>query len=149
MFFSPTSIGDCWGAGSMTESHPTEFVCPDCGSGYKVVRVQADADLPHRLIHCRVCKHPLTAMDGDGRYRTMVHILPDAAWGDIQAGRASRGYTNPLPLGAQTWAFERKRDWDRGPAWGMLAAGVPLPFREANDERCCSGRCGPSATGRP
>jgi hypothetical protein len=48
----------------MTDSHPPEFVCPDCGSGYKVVRV-ADADLPHRLIHCRVCKHPLAAMDGE------------------------------------------------------------------------------------
>ena len=48
----------------MTENRTSEFVCPDCGSGYKVVRVKADADLPHRLIHCRVCKHPLTAMDG-------------------------------------------------------------------------------------
>jgi len=48
----------------MTENHLTGFVCPGCGSGYKVVRVKADADLPHRLIHCRVCKHPLTAMDG-------------------------------------------------------------------------------------
>jgi hypothetical protein len=32
--------------------------------GYKVVRVRADADLPHRLIHFRICKHPVTAMDG-------------------------------------------------------------------------------------
>jgi alpha-ketoglutarate-dependent taurine dioxygenase len=36
----------------MADSHPSEFVCPDCGSGYKVVRVKADADLPHRLLHC-------------------------------------------------------------------------------------------------
>jgi hypothetical protein len=49
----------------MTYNNPTEFVCPGCGSGYKVVRVEADADLPHRLLHCRVCKHPLTAMDGE------------------------------------------------------------------------------------
>ena len=47
----------------MTENHPTEFVCSDCGSGYKVVRVKADPDLPHRLIHCRVCRHPLVAKD--------------------------------------------------------------------------------------
>jgi hypothetical protein len=45
----------------MTDSHPSEFVCPNCGSGYKVVRVKADAD----LLHCRICKHPLTAMDGE------------------------------------------------------------------------------------
>jgi hypothetical protein len=37
----------------MAENDPTEFVCPGCGSGYKVVRVKADADLPHRLIRCR------------------------------------------------------------------------------------------------
>ena len=49
----------------MTDNHPTEFVCPGCGSDYRVVRVEAEADLPHRLLHCRVCKHPLTAMDGE------------------------------------------------------------------------------------
>src|SRR5262245_17007878 len=49
---------------SMTDDHPTEFFCPGCGSRYKVVRVQADADLPHRLIHCKVCKQPLTPADG-------------------------------------------------------------------------------------
>jgi len=49
----------------MAENDPTEFVCPGCGSGYKVVRVKADADLPHRLIHCRVCKQPLAAIDGE------------------------------------------------------------------------------------
>ena len=52
------------GRGLMTENHPAEFACPGCGSGYRVVRVKADSDLPHRLIHCSVCKHPLTAMDG-------------------------------------------------------------------------------------
>jgi hypothetical protein len=63
--FSMASVGDCLGVDSMTDGHPTEFVCPECGSGYKVVRVKADADLPYRLIYCRVCKHPLTAMDGE------------------------------------------------------------------------------------
>jgi hypothetical protein len=49
----------------MPENHPTEFVCPGCGSGYKVVRVKADADLPRRLIHCTVCRQPLAPTDGD------------------------------------------------------------------------------------
>jgi len=49
----------------MTENHPTEFVCPGCGSGYKVVRVKAGADLPHRLILCRICTQPLAARDGE------------------------------------------------------------------------------------
>ena len=64
IFFSGLDRG-LPGRGSMTDNNPTEFVCPGCGSGYKVVRVEADADLPHRLIHCRVCKHSLTAMDGE------------------------------------------------------------------------------------
>ena len=49
----------------MTDDHPTEFFCPGCGSRYKVVRVKADADLPHRLINCKVCKQPLTPADGE------------------------------------------------------------------------------------
>jgi transcription elongation factor Elf1 len=49
----------------MTEGHPADFVCRGCGSGYKVVRVTADAGLPHRVIHCKVCKEPLTSTDGE------------------------------------------------------------------------------------
>jgi hypothetical protein len=39
--------------------HPTDFTCPGCGVDYKVVRVKAEADPPHRLIHCKVCKRSL------------------------------------------------------------------------------------------
>src|SRR5262245_65629659 len=49
----------------MTDDHPSEFFCPGCGSRYKVVCVQADADLRHRLIHCKVCKQPLAPTDGE------------------------------------------------------------------------------------
>jgi len=49
----------------MTEGHPADFVCRGCGSSYKVVRVKSDAGLPHRMIHCKVCKQPLTATDGE------------------------------------------------------------------------------------
>src|SRR5215510_1703360 len=59
----------------MAENDSTEFVCPGCGSDYKMVRVKADADLPHGLIHCRVCKQPLAAIDGE----FVVEIFPCAA----------------------------------------------------------------------
>jgi transcription elongation factor Elf1 len=49
----------------MPESHPTDFICPGCGSDYKVVRVKADANLPHRLIHCKVCQQPLAPTQGE------------------------------------------------------------------------------------
>jgi hypothetical protein len=50
---------------AMPESHPTDFICPGCGSDYKVVRVKAEADLPQRLIHCKVCKQPLAPIHGE------------------------------------------------------------------------------------
>jgi transcription elongation factor Elf1 len=43
--------------------HPTDFICPGCGAGYKVVRIKAEADPPHRLIHCKVCKRSLAPTD--------------------------------------------------------------------------------------
>jgi hypothetical protein len=43
--------------------HPTDFICPGCGADYKVVRVKAEADPPHRLIHCKVCKRSLAPTD--------------------------------------------------------------------------------------
>ena len=43
--------------------HPTDFICPECGADYKVVRVKAETDPPHRLIHCKVCKRSLAPTD--------------------------------------------------------------------------------------
>lgn len=42
-----------------------DFVCPRCTSRYKLVRVHAEPGLPEHLIHCRVCKEPLAATEGD------------------------------------------------------------------------------------
>src|SRR5262245_47288636 len=39
------------------------FICPGCGACYKVVRVKAEADPPHRLIHCKVCIRSLAPTD--------------------------------------------------------------------------------------
>ena len=40
----------------------SDFACPNCKSRYKLVRVRLNAD---RLLHCRVCKEPLTPTDGE------------------------------------------------------------------------------------
>ena len=42
-----------------TVHHPTDFICPGCGAGYKVVHVKAEADPPHR----KVCKRSLAPTD--------------------------------------------------------------------------------------
>jgi hypothetical protein len=43
----------------------TDFMCPQCTSRYKFVRVRADPKLPSRLIRCSVCKEPLAPTDGE------------------------------------------------------------------------------------
>lgn len=48
----------------MTDSLATDYTCT-CGACYRVVRTKADADQPHRLVHCLVCKKPLPATEGD------------------------------------------------------------------------------------
>src|SRR5262249_58732621 len=69
----------CWravagrGVDMTAVHHPTDFICPGCGADYKVVRVKAEADPPHRLIHCKVCKRSLAPH----RQRIHFEILPD------------------------------------------------------------------------
>src|SRR5262249_52212882 len=60
--------------------HPTDFICPGCGAGYKVVIVKAEADPPHRLIHCKVCKRSLAPTDRE-------YILKYFLIGRKQAGK--------------------------------------------------------------
>src|SRR5262245_32668341 len=80
----------------MIDDHPTEFFCPRCGSRYKVVRVQADADLPHRLIHCKVCKQPLTPADGEYALKyflvekALKHNGVDLRMSHVPKGEASK-----------------------------------------------------------
>src|SRR5262245_34534628 len=77
----------------MTENHPTEFLCPDCGSGYKVVRVKADADLPHR--------DPLQG-------------LQTPAYGD---GRAACTEIFPCPARSEATAIKKAPQGTRGLEW--------------------------------
>lgn len=53
------------GEGGVTDSHQVDFVCGGCGARYKVVRMEADAGLPDRLIHCTACRKPLPATDDE------------------------------------------------------------------------------------
>jgi hypothetical protein len=51
--------------------HPTDFICPRCGAGYKVVRVKAEADPSDRLIHCKICKRSLAPTDSARKVDTI------------------------------------------------------------------------------
>jgi hypothetical protein len=89
----------------MTDDHPTEFFCPGCESRYKVVRVQADADLPYRLIHCKVCKQPLTPADGEYALKYFLvekankHNGVDLRMSHAPKGEASKPRLEPTPVG--------------------------------------------------
>src|SRR5215471_1886750 len=53
----------------------SDFACPNCKSRYKIVRVRLNPNFPSRLLHCRVCKEPLTPTDG--KY-ALKHFLVEA-----------------------------------------------------------------------
>ena len=41
------------------------FICSQCGAHYKVVRVKTETQSLEHLLHCKVCKQPLAATDGE------------------------------------------------------------------------------------
>ena len=45
--------------------NPASFTCSQCGAHYKVVRVKTETQSLDRLLHCKVCKQPLAATDGE------------------------------------------------------------------------------------
>ena len=85
------------------DDHPIEFFCPGCGSRYKVVRVQADADLPH--LYCKVCKQPLTPADGEYALKYFLvekankHNGVDLRMSQPPKGEASKPRLESTPVG--------------------------------------------------
>ena len=55
-----------------------DFKCSKCGARYKVVRVKAQPQSPNRLLHCKVCKEPLAAMDGEDILKYFLTVRPRA-----------------------------------------------------------------------
>ena len=49
----------------MGQDRRENFVCPHCQARYKLVRVKAEPSMPYQALHCRVCRQPLAAIEGD------------------------------------------------------------------------------------
>ena len=50
---------------TMVKAGVSDFICPGCQARYKMVRAKSAArsrDLP---LHCKVCKQPIAASDGE------------------------------------------------------------------------------------
>ena len=84
----PMEAGGCLGGpGSEARSYwvkmssrdvPADFKCSKCSAHYKVVRVNAEPQSPNWLVHCKVCKEPLAAMDGEDILKYFLTARPRA-----------------------------------------------------------------------
>ena len=49
----------------MAQNCHAGFSCPRCQARYKIVRIQAEPGIAHRMVHCKVCSQPLASIEGD------------------------------------------------------------------------------------
>jgi hypothetical protein len=63
---------------TMVKADVADFICPGCQARYKMVRAKSAArsrDLP---LHCKVCKQPLAATDGEDILKYFLIRRPKA-----------------------------------------------------------------------
>jgi hypothetical protein len=63
---------------TMVKADVADFICPGCQARYKMVRAKSAArshDLP---LHCKVCKQPLAATDGENILKYFLIGRPKA-----------------------------------------------------------------------
>src|SRR5262245_4065831 len=49
----------------MAKDDSTNFICPGCQARYKVVRAKSESRAADWSLHCKVCKQPLAATEGE------------------------------------------------------------------------------------
>ena len=49
----------------MVKANVADFICPGCQARYKMVRAKSAARSRDLALHCKVCKQPLAASDGE------------------------------------------------------------------------------------
>jgi len=49
----------------MAKHQPADFVCSGCHATYKVVRAKSELRSGDFPLHCKVCKQPLPATEGE------------------------------------------------------------------------------------
>ena len=50
---------------TMVKADVADFICPGCQARYKMVRAKSAARPRNLPLHCKVCKQPLAASDGE------------------------------------------------------------------------------------
>jgi predicted Zn finger-like uncharacterized protein len=49
----------------MADDRSANFICPDCGAHYKVVRMKKESGSTDRLLRCKVCNRSIPSTDGE------------------------------------------------------------------------------------
>jgi len=50
---------------NMKSDHPSDFTCPHCQARYKIVRMQSEPGVAHRMLQCTVCGQSLAPTEND------------------------------------------------------------------------------------
>jgi hypothetical protein len=79
----------------MVKDDPTDFICPGCQARYKVVRVKAEPRSRDRPLHCKVCKQPLAATDGEDILKYFLIGRPKARRFDTTTRRSTALNVDP------------------------------------------------------
>jgi hypothetical protein len=105
----------------MVKDSPANFVCPGCQARYKVVRVRSELRSRDFPLHCKVCKQPLAATDGEDilKYflirrpkerQAQTHFLVNFDHGRCMAARGTL-YARARVMGFYIILRARRLDW--------------------------------------
>jgi hypothetical protein len=62
----------------MVKDDLADFICPGCQARYKIVRVKSESRTGDGPLHCKVCKQPLAATDGEDVLKYFLISRPKA-----------------------------------------------------------------------
>ena len=75
----------------MVKDNPADFICPGCQARYKIVRAKAETRSRGVPLHCKVCKQPLAAIDGENILKYFLISRPKARQSQAQPRLVTAG----------------------------------------------------------
>jgi len=92
----------------MTERGPEDFICPQCKSRYKLVRVKPGPRTTNRAVLCKVCGHSLAPRDGEDvlKYFLILDQRRDRLRLNYRVDLISKGLGQDLKLVEAEFVFE-------------------------------------------
>ena len=66
----------------MERDQPRDFTCPRCQARYKIVRMQSEPGIAHRMLQCTVCAQSLAPTENE---HILKYFLVNRPRGDTRA----------------------------------------------------------------